>query len=35
MNVSISGGGKVLGVSEIKIDKQELWNTILITDFKY
>ena len=35
MNVSISGGGKILGVSEIKIDKQELWNTILITDFKY
>ena len=35
MNVSISGGGKIFGVSEIKIDKQELWNTVLITDFKY
>ena len=35
MNVSISGGGKIFGISEIKIDKQELVNTILATDFQY
>ncbi len=35
MNVAIQGGGKIFGVSEIKIDKQELFNTMVITDFKY
>ncbi len=35
MNVAIQGGGKIFGVSEIKIDKQELFNTMIITDFKY
>ncbi len=35
MDVAIQGGGKILGVSEIKIDKQELFNTMIITDFKY
>ena len=35
MNVAIQGGGKILGISQITIDKQELFNTILITDFKY
>lgn len=35
MNVAISGGGKIFGVSEIKIDKQELINTMVITDFQY
>ena len=35
MNVSIQGGGKILGVSEIQIDKQELINTMVATDFKY
>ncbi len=35
MNVAISGGGKIFGVSEIKIDKQELVNTMVITDFQY
>ncbi len=35
MNVAITGGGKVLGVSEFKIDKQELFNTMIITDFQY
>ena len=35
MNVSIAGGGDIVLLGAIKIDKQELWNTILITDFKY
>ena len=35
MNVAIQGGGKIFGVSEIKIDKQELFNTMIITDFQY
>lgn len=35
MNVAIQGGGKIFGVSEIKIDKQELFNTMIISDFKY
>lgn len=35
MNVAIQGGGKIFGVSEIVIDKQELFNTMVITDFKY
>ena len=35
MNVSIAGGGDIILLGAIKIDKQELWNTILITDFKY
>jgi hypothetical protein len=35
MNVAIQGGGKIFGVSEIKIDKQELFNTMIISDFQY
>ncbi|MBE6799994.1 MAG: hypothetical protein E7529_02175 [Ruminococcaceae bacterium] len=35
MNVAIQGGGKIFFVSEIQIDKQELFNTMVITDFKY
>lgn len=35
MNVAIQGGGKIFGISEIKIDKQELLNTMIITDFQY
>ena len=35
MNVNINGSGKVFGVSEFQIDKQELFNTMVITDFKY
>ena len=35
MNVAIQGGGKIFGIYEIVIDKQELFNTILITDLKY
>ncbi len=35
MNVNINGSGKVFGVSEFQIDKQELFNTMIITDFKY
>ena len=35
MNVAIQGGGKIFGISEIKIDKQELFNTMIISDFQY
>ena len=35
MNVAISGGGKIFGLKQITIDKQELYNTLIITDFKY
>ena len=35
MNVAISGSGKILGLKQITIDKQELYNTLIITDFKY
>ncbi len=34
MNVAIQGGGKV-GFSKIQIDKQELFNTMIISNFKY
>ena len=35
MNVAISGGGKIFGLKQITIDKQELYNTLIITDFTY
>ncbi len=35
MNVAITGGGKVLGISEFQIDKQELFNTMIISDLQY
>lgn len=35
MNVAIQGGGKLVLLGEIKIDKQELFNTMIISDFKY
>lgn len=35
MNVAIKGGGKITLLGEIVIDKQELFNTMIITDFKY
>ncbi len=35
MNVAIQGGGKLVLLGEIQIDKQELLNTMIITDFKY
>ncbi len=35
MNVAISGSGKILGVSQITIDKQELVNTMICKDFTY
>lgn len=35
MNVAIQGGGKVLGISEFQIDKQELFNTMIISDLQY
>jgi hypothetical protein len=35
MNVAIQGGGKIAGIKQITIDKQELINTVRITDFKY
>ena len=35
MNVSIQGGGKIAGIKQITIDRQELINTVRCTDFKY
>lgn len=35
MNVAIQGGGKLVLLGEIKIDKQELFNTMIISDFQY
>ena len=36
MNVAISGSGKItFPPTKITIDKQELYNTLIITDFKY
>ena len=35
MNVSIQGGGKIAGIKQITIDRQELINTVRITDVKY
>lgn len=35
MNVAISGSGKLFSFKQITIDKQELYNTLIITDFKY
>ena len=35
MNVAIQGAGKIMGIKQITIDKQELINTVRITDFKY
>ncbi len=35
MNVAIQGGGNVVLMGDIQIDKQELFNTMVITDFKY
>ena len=35
MNVAIQGGGNVILMGDIQIDKQELFNTMIITDFKY
>lgn len=35
MDVAIQGGGKIFGISEIKIDKQELLNTMVIYDLEY
>jgi hypothetical protein len=35
MNVAIQGAGKIAGIKQITIDKQELINTVRITDFKY
>ena len=35
MNVAISGGGKILGVKQITIDRQELVNTMICKDFTY
>ena len=35
MNVAIQGGGNVILMGDIQIDKQELFNTMRITDFKY
>ena len=34
MNVAIKADAKVIG-SKISIEKQELFNTMIITDFKY
>ena len=35
MNVAIQGAGKIAGIKQITIDRQELINTVRITDFKY
>ncbi len=35
MNVAIQGAGNVILMGDIQIDKQELFNTMIITDFKY
>ena len=35
MNVAIQGSGKILGVKQITIDRQELINTMICKDFTY